>query len=106
MPQSEACAIRGRELWIDEGGGEFVRQPEMFESDEEVDRVRKSFLARTKDVIVNEKNPTGEVEREDGTRITMSIQPRSKDRYIVFRRFKIGRASCREGGKITERGGA
>jgi len=89
MPQSEACAIRGRELWIDEGGGEFVRQPEMFESDEEVDRVRKSFLARTKDVIVNEKNPTGEVEREDGTRITMSIQPRSKDRYIVFRRFTV-----------------
>lgn len=93
MPHSEACAIRGRELWIDEGGGHFVRQVERFESDEEVDRVRKSFLARTKDVIVNEKSPTGEVEREDGTRITMSIPPRSKDKYIVFRRFTVKETS-------------
>lgn len=93
MPHSEACAIRGRELWIDEGDGDFVRQPERFESEEEVDRVRKSFLARTKDIIVNEKKPTGEVEREDGTRITMSIPPRSKDKYIVFRRFTVKETS-------------
>lgn len=93
MPESEACAIKGRELWIDEGNGKFVRQVERFDSDAEVDRVRTSFLARSKGIVVNEKNPTGEVEREDGTRITMSIPPRSKERYIVFRRFTVKETS-------------
>ncbi|KZE68041.1 secretion system protein E [Fictibacillus phosphorivorans] len=95
MPNSEAAVIRGTELWIDING-EFKRQNEQFESLEVVERVKRSFVNRTKDAIINEQTPELEIEREDGSRITMIQKPRSRDNYVMFRRFVVKNMSLEE----------
>ncbi|QAS54821.1 ATPase, T2SS/T4P/T4SS family [Halobacillus litoralis] len=87
-PQSEAAVIRGRELWIDIDG-DFVKQEEEFGDDDVVQRVKRTFTLRTKDAVINEQSPELEIEREDGSRITMIQQPRSRQDYIMFRRFIV-----------------
>ncbi|MFS8304118.1 ATPase, T2SS/T4P/T4SS family [Bacillus altitudinis] len=98
-PDSEAAAIRGTELWIDIDG-QLVRQEERFESEDEVLRVRRTFVNRSEDSLINSKNPELEIEREDGTRISMTQPPRSKDLYIVFRRFPIKSATLETQAKL------
>ncbi|MED1461647.1 ATPase, T2SS/T4P/T4SS family [Bacillus safensis] len=98
-PDSEAAAIRGTELWIDIDG-QLVRQEERFESEDEVLRVRRTFVNRSEDSLINSKNPELEIEREDGTRISMTQSPRSKDLYIVFRRFPIKSATLETQAKL------
>ncbi|MEY8742028.1 ATPase, T2SS/T4P/T4SS family [Bacillales bacterium AN1005] len=88
MPNSEAAVIRGTQLWIDVDGT-FVKQNEEFESIERVERVKKAFTIRIKDAIINEQSPELEIEREDGSRITMIQKPRGKENYIMFRRFVV-----------------
>ena len=88
FPNSEAAVISGTELWIDEGG-KFVRQPEKFESSDRVNRVRKSLIIRQKDAVLNWQNPELEIEREDGSRITMAQSPRTREDYVMFRRFTV-----------------
>ncbi|MGE6755943.1 ATPase, T2SS/T4P/T4SS family [Rossellomorea sp. NPDC071047] len=98
FPDSEAAVIRGTELWIDIEGT-FVKQDEAFENEEAVERVKRAFTLRTKDAIINEQNPELEVEREDGSRITMIQKPRSRDNYIMFRRFTVQDLSLEEQAK-------
>ncbi|GKU84305.1 MULTISPECIES: ATPase, T2SS/T4P/T4SS family [Niallia] len=88
MPNSEAAVIRGTQLWIDVDGT-FVKQEEEFESIERVERIKKAFTIRIKDAIINEQSPELEIEREDGSRITMIQKPRGKENYIMFRRFVV-----------------
>src|SRR5690606_27624111 len=95
MPRSEAAVIRGTELWIDVDGT-FVKQREEFESEEVVERIKRAFRMRVPDAIINEQNPELEIEREDGSRITMIQKPRSRENYIMFRRFIVKNLSLEE----------
>lgn len=95
MDQSEAAIIRGTELWLDIDG-ESVRQPESFENTEAVERIKRAFTLRLKDAVITEQTPELEIEREDGSRITMIQKPRSKENYIVFRRFVVKNMSLEE----------
>ena len=95
IPNSEAAVIRGTELWIDIDG-QFVRQNEAFEDDEAVERIKRAFIMRVKDAVINEQTPELEIEREDGSRITMIQKPRSKENYIMFRRFIVKNMSLEE----------
>lgn len=99
MPWSEAAVIRGTELWIDEGG-QFVKQPEEFESEEAVERIKRAFTMRVKDAVINEQTPELEIEREDGSRITMIQRPRSRDNYIMFRRFVVKNMTLEEQARL------
>ncbi|MEC3018343.1 ATPase, T2SS/T4P/T4SS family [Bacillus cereus] len=87
-PHSEAAVIRGTKLWIDING-KFEQQEEEFRDIEHVERVRRTFTLRTEDSIINSQNPELEIEREDGSRITMLQKPRSRTHYIMFRRFIV-----------------
>lgn len=86
-PESEACAIRGTQLWIDING-KFLRQ-EDFESIAVVERIKRAFVIRREDSVINRENPELEIEKEDGSRITMIQPPRSKENYIMLRRFIV-----------------
>ncbi|NLP52200.1 ATPase, T2SS/T4P/T4SS family [Bacillus sp. RO1] len=87
-PESEACCVRGTQLWIDING-QFVRQAEEFESIHRVERIKRAFLIRSAETVLNRENPEVELEKEDGSRITMIQPPRSKDNYIMLRRFTV-----------------
>ncbi|MFT9495739.1 MULTISPECIES: ATPase, T2SS/T4P/T4SS family [Bacillota] len=95
MPFSEAAVIRGTELWLDING-QFVKQNEQFENDEAVERIKRAFTMRVKDAVINEQTPELEIEREDGSRITMIQKPRGKENYIMFRRFVVKNMSLEE----------
>ncbi|MBF0706737.1 Flp pilus assembly complex ATPase component TadA (plasmid) [Alkalihalobacillus hwajinpoensis] len=99
-PKSEAAVIRGTELWIDIDG-QFIRQPERFENNTAVERVKKAFTMRSKDVVINEQTPEAEMEREDGSRITMLQSPRSRENYIMFRRFIVKDISLYEQANLS-----
>jgi pilus assembly protein CpaF len=95
MPFSEAAVIRGTDLWIDIEG-EFRKQPEQFENENAVERVKRAFTIRVKDALINDQNPELEIEREDGSRITMIQKPRGKENYIMFRRFVVKNMTLEE----------
>ncbi|MGS2778429.1 ATPase, T2SS/T4P/T4SS family [Robertmurraya sp. GLU-23] len=95
LPFSEAAVIRGKQLWIDENG-QFKKQNEEFESLEAVERIKRAFTMRIKDAVINEQTPELEIEREDGSRITMIQKPRGKENYIMFRRFVVQNMSLEE----------
>ncbi|MGE8081336.1 ATPase, T2SS/T4P/T4SS family [Peribacillus loiseleuriae] len=94
-PDSEACAIRGTELWIDIDGT-FVQQTEEFEDHAVVNRIKRAFVIRREDSVINRENPELEIQREDGSRISMIQPPRSEDEYIMLRRFIINKFSLDE----------
>lgn len=88
--KSEAAVIHGTNLWIDNGDGKgFELQKETFDSPETVLRVKRAFKHRTEDSQQNREKPELEIEREDGSRISMIQPPRSREDYVVLRRFVI-----------------
>lgn len=98
-PRSEAAVIRGTELWIDING-EFVKQRELFNSPEQVERIKRSFLMRIENSVLNKQQPDIEIEREDGSRITMMQKPRSRENYVMFRRFVVKNLSLDEQARL------
>lgn len=88
--ESEAALIHGTSLWIDYGNG-FEKQKEKFSSSAVVERVKRAFIHRREDSVLNRENPELEIEREDGSRITMIQHPRSRDNYVMLRRFVVDR---------------
>src|SRR5690606_12657968 len=76
--------------------GQFVKQNEAFENEEAVERIKRAFTMRVKDAVINEQTPELEIEREDGSRITMIQKPRSKENYVMFRRFIVKNMSLEE----------
>jgi pilus assembly protein CpaF len=89
-PESEACCVRGTQLWIDMDG-QFVKQDEEFESKDVVERIKRAFVIRREDSVINRESPELEIEREDGSRITMIQPPRSRENYIMLRRFTVNK---------------
>jgi pilus assembly protein CpaF len=85
-PDSEAALIEDINLWIDFGDG-LELQEERFSSIDTVKRVKRAFINRRKDSVV--KDGMLEIEREDGSRITIVQPPTSREEYIMFRRFTI-----------------
>ncbi|MDC3424303.1 CpaF/VirB11 family protein [Aquibacillus sp. 3ASR75-11] len=98
-PKSEAAVVRGTELWIDIDG-KFVKQDEQFEDIDTVERLKRTFTMRTKDAVINEQVPELEIEREDGSRITMIQKPRARENYIMFRRFIVKDISLYEQARL------
>ncbi|EAR66178.1 type II secretion system protein E [Bacillus sp. NRRL B-14911] len=94
-PESEACCIRGTQLWIDIDG-QFVKQEEEFESLTVVERIKRAFVIRRPDSVINRESPELEIEREDGSRITMIQPPRSRENYIMIRRFIVNKYSLHD----------
>ncbi|MCM3441384.1 ATPase, T2SS/T4P/T4SS family (plasmid) [Metabacillus halosaccharovorans] len=99
-PNSEAAVIRGQELWIDIDG-KFIKQEERFSSIEDVERIKRTFTMRNKDAIINEQTPELEVEKENGDRVTMIQKPRSRDNYVMFRRFIVKDISLEEQARLN-----
>jgi pilus assembly protein CpaF len=94
-PESEACCIRGTQLWIDING-KFEKQMEEFEDLNVVERIKRAFVIRREDSVINRENPELEVEKEDGSRITMIQPPRSKENYIMLRRFIVSKFTLQD----------
>ena len=92
-PDSEAAVIEGINLWIDFGDG-LELQEERFSSIDTVNRVKRAFINRKKDSVV--KDGMLEIEREDGSRITIVQPPTSRVEYIMFRRFTINTFTLEE----------
>ncbi len=92
-PDSEAAVIEGVNLYIDFGNG-LELQEERFSSIDAVNRVKRAFINRRKDSVV--KDGMLEIEREDGSRITIVQPPTSLQEYIVFRRFTINTFTLEE----------
>ncbi|MDX1805855.1 MAG: ATPase, T2SS/T4P/T4SS family [Paenisporosarcina sp.] len=89
---SEAALIHGTSLWIDYGKGKgFELQREHFASEAVVERVKRAFIHRREDSVLNRETPEIEIEREDGSRITMIQPPRSRENYVMLRRFVVDR---------------
>lgn len=95
MLSSEAAVIRGTQLWLDING-QFVKQDEAFENEDAVERIKRAFTMRVKDAVINEQTPELEIEREDGSRITMIQKPRGRENYVMFRRFVVKNMSLEE----------
>lgn len=87
-PDSEAAVISGTELWLDLNG-KFERQKESFSSIEHVNRIKEAFKMRSENNHINKQSPELELERENGDRITMIQPPRSREEYIMLRRFVV-----------------
>lgn len=98
-PNSEAAVIRGTELWIDIEG-QFVKQPEQFQSERHVERIKRAFTMRSEHAVINKQTPELEVEKEDGSRITMIQSPRSRENYIMLRRFVVQNLSLYEQARL------
>jgi pilus assembly protein CpaF len=97
---SEAAVIHGTNLWIDYGDGKgFELQRETFDSPETVERVKRTFIHRKEDSVLNRESPELEIEREDGSRISMIQAPRSKDDYVMIRRFVVDRFTLEDQAK-------
>lgn len=97
FPDSEAALIHGTNLWIDFGKGKgFELQQEKFASESVVERVKRAFIHRKEDSVLNRENPEIEIEREDGSRITMIQPPRARENYVMLRRFVVDHFTLEE----------
>jgi len=94
-PESEAAVITGTELWLDIDG-QFVKQSEEFDSREHVWDIIEAFKMKDENAVVNAKNPELEIDYADGTRVTIIIPPRSRDYFVIFRRFVVNNFTLEE----------
>lgn len=94
-PDSPSAKILGKEIWFKKDG-KFEKQAEEFESVEEVYEIIRLLQQNNSKFKINEKQPQGELDLPDGTRITLTIPPRTLYPTIVFRRFIVNRFSFSE----------
>lgn len=87
-PMSPSAVIQGKEIWF-KIDGQFVKQPEEFESEEKVYEIIRALQVANRGLKINESNPQAEIEMKNRTRVTVSIPPRSYKPTIVFRRFTV-----------------
>lgn len=87
-PESVSAFIRGKEIWF-KINGKPVKQEYEFDSDETVNEIIRAFQLGNRNFKINEKNPQGELELADGTRVTLTIPPRTPVPTIAFRRFTV-----------------
>ena len=97
-PESPSAKITGKEIWF-KINGQFIKQDEEFESVEEVEQLIRLLQQSNKNFTINEQNPQGELDLKDGTRVTLTIPPRTLYPTIVFRRFIVNQFSFAEQAK-------
>ena len=85
-PNSPSAKILGKEIWF-KIDGTFVKQEEEFDSIEEVEEIIRLLEQNNPNFSISEQKPQGELDLPDGTRITLTIPPRTLYPTIVFRRF-------------------
>lgn len=94
-PDSPSAKILGKEIWF-KIDGTFVKQKEEFESVEEVYEIIRLLQQSNSSFRINEKHPQAELDLSDGTRVTLTIPPRTLYPTIVFRRFIVNQFSFME----------
>lgn len=94
-PESPSAKIVGKEIWF-KINGTFVKQEEEFESIEETYQIIRLLQQTNPNLKINEKKPQAEFDLMDGTRVTMTIPPRTLVPTIVFRRFIVKKFSFEE----------
>lgn len=87
-PKSPSAKITGKEIWF-KIDGQFVKQKEEFESIEEVNEIIRLLQHSNPNFVIGPGQPEGELDLPDGTRITLTIPPRTLYPTIVFRRFVV-----------------
>jgi pilus assembly protein CpaF len=97
-PSSPSAKIVGKEMWF-KIDGKFVKQEEEFDSIEDVYEIIRLFQQGNRNFRINEQNPQGEIDLADGTRVTLTIPPRTLLPTIVFRRFVVNKFSFEEQAK-------
>lgn len=98
FPTSPSAKILGKEIWF-KINGKFEKQDEEFESIEEVEEIIRLLQQNNPNFKINESKPQGELDLPDGTRITLTIPPRTLYPTIVFRRFIVNKFSFAEQAK-------
>lgn len=88
FPNSPSAKISGKEIWF-KIDGQFVKQEEEFESLKEVDEIIRLLQQANPDFVIGPSKPEGELDLPDGTRITLTVPPRTLYPTIVFRRFIV-----------------
>ncbi|WP_084242417.1 ATPase, T2SS/T4P/T4SS family [Planomicrobium okeanokoites] len=94
-PNSPSAKILGKEIWF-KIDGTFVKQEEEFDSIEEVEEIIRLLEQNNPNFSISEQKPQGELDLPDGTRITLTIPPRTLYPTIVFRRFIVNNFSFEE----------
>lgn len=94
-PDSPSAMIAGKEMWF-KINGKFVKQKEELDSVEDVYEIIRMLQQGDRTFQINEKNPQGELDLEDGTRVTLTIPPRTAVPTIVFRKFIVNQFSFTE----------
>ncbi|MEK6190608.1 MAG: CpaF/VirB11 family protein [Carnobacterium alterfunditum] len=94
-PDSPSAKIVGKELWF-KIKGVFVKQEEELESEESVYEIIRLLQQGNRSFRINQKNPQGELDLADGTRVTLTIPPRTLVPTIVFRKFIVNQFSFKE----------
>lgn len=94
-PESPSAFISGKEIWF-KINGESVKQEEEFESIQEVEEIKRLLEQSNPNFSVNEQNPEGELDLADGTRVTITVPPRTSVPTIAFRRFIVSKFSFKE----------
>lgn len=92
---SPSAKIIGTEIWF-KIDGTFIKQEEEFESISEVYEIIRLLQQNNPNFRINEKTPQGELDLSDGTRVTLTIPPRTLYPTIVFRRFIVDNFSFLE----------
>lgn len=87
-PKSPSAKIAGKEIWF-KIDGQFVKQDEEFESVDEVYEIIRLLQQANPNFVIGPGQPEGELDLPDGTRITLTIPPRTLYPTIVFRRFVV-----------------
>jgi pilus assembly protein CpaF len=98
-PHSTDGAIIGKEIWFNISG-QFVQQSEALRSEEQLWEIIRTLQMKVKGLKINESNPQGEFDREDGTRIKVIVPPRAFKPTILFRRFIINKYSFKEQARL------
>ena len=97
-PYSPSAKIVGKEIWF-KIDGKFIKQEEEFESVDEVMGIILLFSQSNPNFSITPHNPQGELDLADGTRVTITIPPRTLVPTIVFRRFIVSKFSFEEQAK-------
>lgn len=98
FPYSPSAKIAGKEIWF-KINGKFVKQDEEFENESAVYEIIRLLQQINRNFKLNEDKPQGEMDLPDGTRVTVTIPPRTLVPTIVFRRFIVQKFSFEEQAK-------
>lgn len=87
-PYSQAAQVIGTDIYF-RINGRPVMQNVKFESIERVMDICRSLTMKSSTARLNERNPSLQIDMHDGTRVTITISPKTQVPTLTFRRFVI-----------------